>query len=84
AYRLDVLRVDPRIEAEQRRKLAAVRARRDSARAAGLLVRLRQAAASDENLVGVFVEAVEADVTLGEICNTLRDVWGEYRPANPW
>ena len=84
AYRLDVLRVDPRIEAEQRRKLAAVRARRDSARAAGLLVRLRQAAASDENLVGVFVEAVEADVTLGEICNTLRGVWGEYRPASPW
>jgi len=81
---LEVLRVDPRVEAEQRRRLETLRARRDAARAASLLGRLRLAAESDENLVGLFVEAVEADVTLGEICNTLREVWGEYRPASPW
>jgi methylmalonyl-CoA mutase N-terminal domain/subunit len=81
---LEVQRVDPRVEAEQRRRLETLRARRDAGRAASLLGRLRLAAESDENLVGLFVEAVEADVTLGEICNTLREVWGEYRPASPW
>jgi methylmalonyl-CoA mutase N-terminal domain/subunit len=82
--RLELLRVDPRVEAEQRRRLAEVRVRRDASRVAGLLDRLRQAAGSAENLMELFVEAVEADVTLGEICNALRDVWGEYHPASPW
>jgi methylmalonyl-CoA mutase N-terminal domain/subunit len=81
---LEVLRVDPRVEAEQRRRLEVLRARRDPARVGGLLGRLSLAAGSDENLVGIFVECVEADITLGEICNTLRDLWGEYRPASPW
>jgi methylmalonyl-CoA mutase N-terminal domain/subunit len=35
-------------------------------------------------LVEVFVDCVEADVTLGEMCGALRSVWGEYRPASPW
>jgi methylmalonyl-CoA mutase N-terminal domain/subunit len=81
---LDVLRVNPRIEADQRAKLAAVRQRRNAGRAADALERLRQAAAGTANLVEVFVECVEADVTLGEMCGALRNVWGEYRPASPW
>jgi methylmalonyl-CoA mutase N-terminal domain/subunit len=32
-------------------------------------------------LMPLFTEAVESDVTLGEICDVLRDVWGEYRPV---
>jgi methylmalonyl-CoA mutase N-terminal domain/subunit len=84
APHLDVLRVNPRVEAEQRQRLAAVRARRDAGQVAAILERLRRAAGSKENLVGLFVEAVEADVTLGEICNALRQVWGEYRPAGAW
>jgi methylmalonyl-CoA mutase N-terminal domain/subunit len=81
---LEVLRVDPHVEAEQRARLRDLRARRDARRAEALLDRLRQAATGDTNLVTVFVDCVEADVTLGEICGTLRTVWGEYRPPSPW
>ena len=38
-------------------------------------------ARSDDNLMPLFVECVEHDVTLGEICNSLREVWGEYQPS---
>ena len=43
-----------------------------------LLGKLKAAASGTENLMPLFVECVENDVTLGEICNTLRGVWGEY------
>jgi methylmalonyl-CoA mutase N-terminal domain/subunit len=82
--RLQVHRVNPRVEDEQRRRLQDLRARRDAARVEATLARLRQAAAGSENLMALFVECVEADVTLGEICRTLRELWGEYRPPNPW
>jgi methylmalonyl-CoA mutase N-terminal domain/subunit len=78
---LERLLVDPAIEAQQRERLAALRARRDGERVSALLGRIELAARGDENLVPLFVEAVENDVTLGEICGALRDVWGEYRPA---
>ncbi|NUN03792.1 MAG: hypothetical protein HUU41_22010 [Bryobacteraceae bacterium] len=45
---------------------------------AGLAGRLVEAAKGTENLMPLFIECVENDVTLGEICNTLRGVWGEY------
>ena len=82
--RLEPQRVDPRIEAEQRQRLAAVRARRHAGRAARLVAQLQDAARGDTNLVGVLVDCVESQVTLGEICGALRQVWGEYRPASPW
>jgi methylmalonyl-CoA mutase N-terminal domain/subunit len=81
---LDVLRVDPLVEAAQRERLSALRARRDASRAQAALDRLLRAASGDENLVGVFVECVEAEATLGEICSRLRSAWGEYRPPSPW
>jgi methylmalonyl-CoA mutase N-terminal domain/subunit len=75
------LRVDPAIEAQARERLAALRARRDPARVAALRHRLAQAAAGRDNLMPLFIECVENDLTVGEICHTLRQVWGEYRPA---
>lgn len=75
----DLLRVDPAIEAGQRAKLAALRQRRDNARVAELRGRLAAAARGSDNLMPLLIECVESDVTLGEICHTLRDVWGEYR-----
>jgi methylmalonyl-CoA mutase N-terminal domain/subunit len=78
---LERLVVDPAIEAEQRARLAELRANRDQNRAAELLSHVESAARGDENLMPLFVEAVEADVTLGEVCDVLRDVWGEYRPT---
>jgi len=76
----DLLRVDPAIEAAQRQKLADLRARRDSAKVAELRGQLETAARGKDNLMPLFVTCVEHDVTLGEICHTLRGVFGEYRP----
>ena len=79
---LDRLRVDPAIEAEQRTRLAALRARRDASKARELLAHLETAARGDENLLPLFIECVENSLTLGEITGVLRSVWGEYEPAN--
>ncbi|HIE57568.1 MAG TPA: methylmalonyl-CoA mutase, partial [Anaerolineales bacterium] len=79
---LDRLRVDPAIEAEQRTRLAALRARRDASKARELLAHLESAARGDENLLPLFIECVENSLTLGEITGVLRSVWGEYEPAN--
>ncbi len=78
---LERLEVDPAIEQAQRARLQAVRARRDQTRVDALCARLAAEARGSGNLVPVFIECVEHDVTLGEICGVLRDVWGEYRPA---
>jgi methylmalonyl-CoA mutase N-terminal domain/subunit len=42
--------------------------------------RLEHAARGSENLMPLLIECVEQDLTLGEICNVLRTVWGEYQP----
>lgn len=76
----DLLRVDPAIEAAQRARLAELRASRDNGRIAELRAQLETAARGNENLMPLFVTCVEADMTLGEICHTLRGVFGEYRP----
>jgi methylmalonyl-CoA mutase N-terminal domain/subunit len=77
---MEILKVDPAIETQQAERLAAIRANRDNNRAQELLTRIEQAARGTDNLMPLFVEAVEAEVTLGEICNVLRDVFGRYRP----
>ncbi|MFN8529013.1 MAG: methylmalonyl-CoA mutase family protein [Anaerolineae bacterium] len=76
----DLLRVDPSIEAGQRERLAVLRATRDNAKVAELRGRLDSAARGTDNLLPLMIECVEHDVTLGEICHTLRGVFGEYRP----
>jgi methylmalonyl-CoA mutase N-terminal domain/subunit len=75
---LERLKVDPSIELGQREKLKALRATRDEKRVAELQGRLVEAAKGTDNLMPLFIECVENDITLGEICNTLRGVWGEY------
>jgi methylmalonyl-CoA mutase N-terminal domain/subunit len=77
---LERLRVDPAIEAAQCARLQALRQRRDNNRASELLAQLESAARGDENLVPLFITCVENDVTLGEICDVLRGLWGEYQP----
>jgi methylmalonyl-CoA mutase N-terminal domain/subunit len=58
--------------------LKALREARNEKRVDELLGRLKDAALGTQNLLPLFVECVENDITLGEICNTLRGVWGEY------
>jgi methylmalonyl-CoA mutase N-terminal domain/subunit len=77
----DLLHVDPAIEASQREKLAQLREQRDNEKVSALRDQLETAAKSSENLMPLFIECVENDVTLGEICLTLRQVFGEYRPS---
>lgn len=77
---LERLAVDPSIEIGQRERLAALRQRREAGKVSELLGQLDTAARGAENLMPLFVTCVENDVTLGEICNTLRKVWGEYQP----
>ena len=77
---LEQLKVDPAIENEQRARLAAVRARRDAERASALFSRLEEDARGQDNLMPLFIECVESDLTLGEICRVLRRAWGEYQP----
>ena len=75
---LERLQVDPAIEAAQTAKLKELRERRKKERVAELLGQLENAANGTKNLMPLFIECVENDITLGEICNTLRVVWGEY------
>jgi len=79
---LERLKVDTSIEEGQVARLAAMRARRDSARVSELLTQLETAASNSENLLPLFVTCVESNVTLGEICGCLRHVWGEYIPPS--
>jgi len=75
---LEPLKVDPAIESAARKQLEHLRAHRDSTKAAALMNLVERTARGSENLMPVFIECVENDVTLGEICNVLRGVWGEY------
>ena len=75
---LERLKVDPAIELGQKAKLKELRESRDQKVAEQLLEKLKVAASGTENLMPLFIECVENDITLGEICNTLRVVWGEY------
>ncbi len=77
---LERLKVDPSIKVAQRQRLAELRARRDPVRVQELLAQLETAARGEAALMPLFIECVENDITLGEICNTLRRVWGEYQP----
>jgi len=75
---IEILRIDPKLEAQQVERVRAVRARRDQARCEAALNRLRTAAAGSDNLMPHILEAVKAYATEGEIMNTLIDVFGVY------
>ena len=76
-----IMRVDPSVSEKQRRRLAALRERRDHAEVERCRERLREAAHGDQNLVELFIDCVEKGVTLGEICSVLRQEWGEQRES---
>ena len=79
---IERLTVDAAVEARQRERVAALRVRRDHERVSALREELAATARGAGNLMPLFIECVENDVTLGEICHTLREVWGEYRPTS--
>jgi methylmalonyl-CoA mutase, N-terminal domain len=77
---LEILKIDPTLEGKQVERVRALRARRDSSAAEQALARLREDAAhEDRNLMEPIMAAARADVTMGEMCDALRDVWGVWR-----
>jgi methylmalonyl-CoA mutase N-terminal domain/subunit len=77
---IPILKIDPALETKQIERLASVRARRDSAAVEARLAALKDAAARDGvNLMPLIVDAARDYVTLGEMCDALRDVWGVWR-----
>ena len=77
----EILRIDPEVVERQVSRLEALRSRRDQAKADDALAALADAAAGTDNLMPHILAAVEAHATLGEIADTMREVFGEYQPA---
>jgi methylmalonyl-CoA mutase, N-terminal domain len=76
------LRVDPAIEQQQAERLARLRAERDRKTVDNALDMLRAAAEGTDNVLYPMKEALRARATVGEVCNTLREVWGAYVPTD--
>jgi methylmalonyl-CoA mutase N-terminal domain/subunit len=75
----NLLRVDPTVRLSQIERLNLLKSERDSDRVKSRLSELKKVAESDENLMIPILDAVKAYATLGEICDILREVFGEYR-----
>jgi len=75
----NILRIPPEVERTQKEKLARVKKERDSEKVRKALAALKTAAQGTDNVVPPILEAVKAYATVGEISDTLREVFGEYR-----
>jgi methylmalonyl-CoA mutase N-terminal domain/subunit len=77
---LEILKIDAALERKQIERVQALRARRDSAAVSSALARLKQGAAeADTNLMPAIIDASRAYVTMGEMCDALRETWGVWR-----
>ncbi|QQE76924.1 methylmalonyl-CoA mutase [Alicyclobacillus sp. SO9] len=76
----DLLKVDPRLSEEQKAQLNELRATRSQDQWQRSLDELREAAKGTKNVMPYILNAVRAYATTGEICDVLRDVFGEYTP----
>jgi methylmalonyl-CoA mutase N-terminal domain/subunit len=78
---IPILYIDETVAEQQVKEVERLRARRDAARVSAALEDLKQAARGTENLMYPILEASRAYATLGEMCDALREVWGEYEEA---
>ena len=77
---IPTLRIDPALEPQQIERVTAVRARRDAAKVERHLAAISAAAARDDvNLMPLIVDAARDNVTMGELCDAFRAVWGVWR-----
>jgi len=77
---IELLRVDPALEQKQIDRVQGVRGRRDSAAVERSLAALKEGSTrEDTNLMPLLIEASRAYVTLGEMCDALRETWGTWR-----
>ena len=77
-----LLRVDPTVRVSQIERLKRLKSERDNVRVKNILSELKNAAEGKDNLMPIILEAVKAYATLGEICDALRNVFGEYQPVS--
>jgi methylmalonyl-CoA mutase N-terminal domain/subunit len=78
----NLLRVNPAVRFSQIEKLKKMKSERDQNHVARALAELRRAAEGKDNLMIPILQAVKTYATLGEICDTLRQVFGEYRQVS--
>lgn len=76
---MDLLKVNPEVEKKQKERLQQIKTTRDTARVEQALRALRKGAQTDENVMPLIVDAVKYYATIGEICDVLREVFGEYK-----
>jgi methylmalonyl-CoA mutase N-terminal domain/subunit len=74
----DIFSFNPEVERVQKAKLSRLMDERDSDAVASTLRAVRDAASGNENLMPPFLDAVKAYATIGEICDVLRECFGEY------
>ncbi|MDY1591049.1 MAG: methylmalonyl-CoA mutase family protein [Methanofastidiosum sp.] len=77
----ELLKLNPEVEKIQIEKLKKLKARRDNAKVKDILEKIKDAARSDKNLMPLIIEAVKSYATLGEISDSLRKVFGEYKSS---
>jgi methylmalonyl-CoA mutase N-terminal domain/subunit len=78
----NLLRVDPAVREAQIERLKKLKSERNNKKVNKSLSDLKQAAQVDDNLMPYILDAVKAYATLGEICNVLREVFGEYQQVS--
>ncbi|MBL7018173.1 MAG: methylmalonyl-CoA mutase, partial [Nitrosopumilus sp.] len=76
----ELLRIDGRIEIQQKKAIKKLRASRDNKKLEKALSVMKSAADTSENLMPYIIDSAKAFATTGEISNTFREVFGEYRP----
>ena len=80
---MSAMEIDPSVEERQIESLKRFKASRDHRKVNRALDELRKKAQGTENLIPPIMEAVKEKATIGEICQVLRDIFGEYRPPSP-
>ncbi len=77
----EILKVDKTVELSQKEKLVKLREERNNEEVEKALNILKEKAGTDENLMPYILDAVKTYATLGEICDVLREVFGEYEQS---
>jgi methylmalonyl-CoA mutase N-terminal domain/subunit len=80
---IKILQIDPEIEKKLVERLKQIKQQRNKTKVKEMLDKLRLAAEKENvNLMPLIIQAVKEYATLGEICDTLREVFGEYKPPS--
>ena len=75
----ELLKIEMKVQEEQIKFLSKIKNERSSKEVDSTLSSLKKAAGTDQNLIPLIIDAVKAYASVGEICNTLREVFGEYK-----